>query len=336
MKKFFALLLSAATLCAALSVSACAEKENTVYTVYAPDGAPALALASAIAEKDDSFEYHVVASSTIAAQVTGEAPAADFCVLPVNMAASKLGDGASYKLLGTVTNGNMYFLSTGENPVLTAENLSSLEGKTVGVVQLGNVPGLTLQATLSAKGVEYAVLGNDGQAQADKVNLKGIQDAASGVTPAGGCDYYLCPEPAASAKIRGTATAAKPFFLAGSLQELYGEGGYPQAVLVAKNSVIEENKAAAEKLISYFAKSADFLKNTEAATVVSLLEGTYEAGFTPSLNAKNLTADVIAGCSVKFTPAGECKARVNAFLAELIAVNPQFTTTVADAFYYEA
>lgn len=55
---------------------------------------------------------------------------------------------------------------------------------------------------------------------------------------------------------------------------------------------------------------------------------------TPSLNAKNLTAAVIANCSVRFTAAQACKATVNAFLQELIAVNPAFTTTVADAFYY--
>ena len=180
-----------------------AESSNS-YTVYAPDGAPALSLVNAIKESTGTtFEYHVVAANTIAAQVTGENPAADFCILPVNAAAKVLGNGQKYKMLGTVTNGNMYFLGAGEQTTLTSENLATaLKGKTIGVVQLANVPGLTLRCVLEAYGIEYVILGNDTQAtDSNKVYLKAIQDAASGVTPAGGCDYYLCPEPAASAKV---------------------------------------------------------------------------------------------------------------------------------------
>ena len=180
-----------------------AESQGT-YKVYAPDGAPALSLANAIKESaGGTFEYHVVAANTIAAQVTGENPIADFCVLPVNAAAKLLGAGTVYQMLGTVTNGNMYFLGAGEQTKLTSENLAStLKGKTIGVVQLANVPGLTLRCVLEAYGMEYVILGNDTQAtDPNKVYLKAVQDAATGVTPAGGCDYYLCPEPAASAKV---------------------------------------------------------------------------------------------------------------------------------------
>ena len=174
------------------------------YKVYAPDGAPALSLANAIHESTgNTFEYHIVAADTIKAQVTGASPAADFCVLPVNMAANILGEGTTYQMLGTVTNGNMYFLGAGEQTTLTSANLAAaLKGKTIGVVQLANVPGLTLRCVLEANGIDYAILGNDTQAtDPNKVYLKAIQDAAAGVTPAGGCDYYLCPEPAASAKV---------------------------------------------------------------------------------------------------------------------------------------
>ena len=306
-----------------------------VYTVYAPDGAPALALANAIDKTEETFEYHIVASSTIAAQVTGSDPAADFCVLPVNAAAKLLGTGETYKLLGTVTNGNMYFLTTGDNAPVTKESLSSLTGKTVGVVQLSNVPGLTFQAALKAAGVSYQTLTSETQPASDKVNLKPIQDASSGVTPAGGCDYYLCPEPAASAKVKGTASSPDPLKPAGSLQAIYGEGeGYPQAVLVAKTEVIASDAAAVGAMIGYMEGSAQFLANTPAADVVALLDGKYTEGMTPSLNANNLTDEVIANCSVRFTAAQDCKTAVNAFLAELIAIDPAFTSAVADAFYY--
>lgn len=353
MKKFFAIGTALVMSAALLAFGACANGNEdttgddngttggdnnttteTSYDVYAPDGAPALALANAIQEQGDGtkFDFHIVASDTIAAQVTGEDPAADFCVLPVNVAAKLLGQGDIYQMLGTVTNGNMYFLTTGDNAVLTSENLSTLVGKTVGVVQLTNVPGLTLQVVLEKYDLDVNILGNDGEVSSTAVNLRAFD--ATNVTPAGGCDYYLCPEPAAMTKINGTALTANPFKAAGSLQELYGENGYPQAVMVAKTDVIESDEAAVDTMISYMEGSAEYLASADATAVVDALAPFYTEGMTPSLNAKNLTAAVIANCSVRFTAAQACKATVNAFLQELIAVNPAFTTTVADAFYY--
>ena len=335
MKKFLATAIALTIGAAACVFTACAgENDDGTYTVYAPDGAPALALANAVNEDDDRYDFRIVASNAITAQVQGEEPAADFCILPVNVAAKLLGKWETYQMLGTVTNGNMYLLTTGDNPEITTDNLSTLVGKTVGVVQLNNVPGLTFQAVLSRNDIDYQILGNDVEAASDKVNLQAFADAST-VTPASGCDYYLCPEPAATGKINGTASSANPFKLAGSLQTLYdGENGYPQAVLVAKTSVIEEAKSVVDTFITYMEGSADFLASASAADVVALLEDCYTEGMTPSLNANNLNVTVIANCSVYFTAAQDCKSRVNAFLAELIDLNAEFTSAVSDSFYY--
>lgn len=125
-----------------------------------PDGAPALSLVNAVSKEDSHFDYHVVDSATIQTYVTGNRPTADFCVLPVNAASKLLGNGETYQMLGTVTNGNLYFLSTGDNAVLSADNLSSLAGKRIGVIQLTNVPGLTLQVVLKQAGIEYTIESN--------------------------------------------------------------------------------------------------------------------------------------------------------------------------------
>ena len=308
------------------------------YSVYAPDGAPALALVNAIEDGSDAFEYYVVDSSTIQTYVTGAEPAADFCILPVNAASKILGTGTVYQMLGTVTNGNLFFLSAEDNEDLTQDNLSTLVGKSVGVVQLPNVPGLTLQAVLNKYGIDYQIVGNDGEKAEDKVNLIAFDPA--NVTPAGGCDYYLCPEPAASTKIKGTASAAKPFRMAGDLQELYGgEEGYPQAVLVAKKSVLEGDKAdkdVVKTMLSYMEESGTYLETVTPETVLSSLEGVRTEGLSASFNANNLTSEVIANCSVRFTTASACKQRVNAFLEELIAVNESAAKAVSDAFFYNA
>ena len=325
---------------AALGLAACKQDADTTktYSVYAPDGAPALALVNAIEDKAEKFEYHVVDSSTIQTYVTGEEPKADFCILPVNAASKILGTGTVYQMLGTVTNGNLFFLSAEDNEDLTQDNLSTLVGKSVGVVQLPNVPGLTLQAVLNKYGIDYQIVGNDGEKAEDKVNLIAFDPA--NVTPAGGCDYYPCPEPAASTKIKGTASTAKPFRMAGDLQELYGgEEGYPQAVLVAKKAVLEGDKTdkdVVKTMLSYMKESGTYLETVTPETVLSALDGVRTEGLSASFNANNLTKEVIANCSVRFTTASACKQRVNAFLEELIAVNESAAKAVSDAFFYNA
>ena len=330
----------AATVCAAalFAAAGCGDDGSKAkeYSVYCPDGAPALSLLNGLSKKDGTYEYHVIASATVQAQVTGENPAADFCVLPLNLASKLLGTGSVYQMLGTVTNGNLFFLTTGENAVLTSENLNTLVGKTVGAVQLTNVPGLTLQATLSLYRIPYQTIESlQADKAADKVNLLQMGTDASNVTPVFGCDYYLCPEPAVTAKIKGTANSAKPFKLAGNLQTLYGgENGYPQAVLVAKKSVIQEDGESVEKLVSYFKGNAEYLANAETANILSLLDGVRTAGLAPAFNQNNLNETVIANCSVRYTEAKDCKSAVNEFLTKLIAVNPAAAATVSDGFYY--
>lgn len=334
MKKKIAL-LAAAVICGAciFGGTACGDDDKSrqkhdVFSVYAPDGAPALSLVNAISQNDEDFEYHIVDSNLIQAQVTGRTPKADFCILPLNLASKLLGNGENYEMLGTVTNGNLYFLKTaGES--ITPENIQTvLGGKTVGVVQLPNVPGLTLQAVLKDYGIDYQIIASkEAEKAADKVNLLAMD--VGNVTPVYGCDYYLCPEPAASTKISKTS-----FVMAGDLQELYGENGYPQAVLVAKKTVISEHESAVQKMISYMEGSGEYLESAQPATVLSLLDGKRTEGLTPMFDANNLSGEVIHNCSVRFTLAQTAKSTVNLFLEKLIAVNAQAASTVSDEFFY--
>ncbi len=340
MKRLFAGIAACVLLCtAAVGFAACEKEKPSELNVYAPDGAPALALLNAIAEEEkleeSNFDFDIVSADTIVAKVTGNNPVADICVLPVNAAAKVLGKGTVYQMLGTVTQGNLFFLSTGET-ALTKENLKTeLTGKKVGVVQLGNVPGLTLRAVLGDYEASYQVIESvQAEAAADKVNLVALKDATE-VTPAFGCDYYLCPEPAATTKVKGTASAPKPLHLAGDLQKLYGKGnGYPQAAVVAKKSVITDRAADLNTFLGYLKGSENFLKTVTPETVLHLLEEEREDGLQPTFNAQNLNATVIANCSVRFIASEDCKAQVTAFLQKLIGVQADSTALPQDAFFY--
>ena len=156
MKRKISLVLAGLTLVAGLAVG-CKENQDEI-TIYMPDGAPALALAQLMAEdkEDDGVTYNVVSATMITSKVTNEdnAKNADLCVMPVTAASKLLGNGERYKMLGVVTHGNLYLVAKNGTP-LTAENMSALQGKTVGVLQINEVPGLTLKTVLNKYGLTY-------------------------------------------------------------------------------------------------------------------------------------------------------------------------------------
>ena len=79
---------------------------------------------------------------------------ADICVLPVSVAVKLLGNAKNYKLVGTLTHGNLYLLSkNGEQ--ISADNIEKLKGSTVGVVNLAAVPGLTFKVILQSHGIGF-------------------------------------------------------------------------------------------------------------------------------------------------------------------------------------
>ena len=133
MKKIIIALMCAAAFClSALGLSACGNKTNGSITVYAPDGAPALALARLMSGETDFVErvsYKIVSSEEISSSVTynDESKNADMCILPVNTASKLVGNGQRYKMLGTVTHGNLYIVAGKDKPTVTADNAASTQ-----------------------------------------------------------------------------------------------------------------------------------------------------------------------------------------------------------------
>ncbi len=306
--------------------------------VYAPDGAPALALARLMGEEmqfGGKVSYHVVNANAIQTYVTGEAPQAELCVLPVNAAAKALGSGETYQMLGTVTHGNIFILSNTQKTALTAENIKEqLEGKVVGCIQLENFVGFALQIVLDRYDIEYAVIEDPEKPAESGVSLVNISNPATQITGTATYDYMVAAEPVVSAKTGAVETLET----VGDLQALYGEEGYPQAVLVAKTEFIAENGEAVEAFIEAVEENASWLTAdaTDAADIVEAVSSHLPEGATPTFNAQNLTKTVIGNCAVRFESAASCKERVKAFLAEITAVAPAMQLNVADAFFYEA
>ena len=335
MKKIFALMLSVLLLAFGVVFFSACGKDESVIDVYMPDGAPALSMAQLMSEENDfdaNVQYHVVNANTIQTYVTGENPDAELCVLPVNAAAQALGNGTAYRMLGTVTHGNIFIISETSSDTLTVETLNTLVGKKIGCIQLNSFVGLVLKMVLADNEIEYTVIEDASQATADKVNLLNISDPSTQIVAGAPHDFIVAAEPVVSAK----TNAIKTFSIVGNLQTLYGEGGYPQAVLVAKTSLIEENADLVETFTQAVISNAEWLKaeTTSSDTIVSAIQSHLPEGQSPTFNAKNLSKTVIENCAIRFERAAECKDSVQSFLSKLSSVSGGVTFTMADSFFY--
>lgn len=325
MKKI-ALVIAAAIAASVFGFSGC-KKDREALDVYMPDGAPALALGLPMYEdgQEDGVEYHVVAATTVQTYVTGKEPKAEVCVLPINLAAKLLGEGDVYKLAGLVTHGNMYFLSS-NGVVYNQQNFSALLGKTVGVVQLDNVPGLTLKAALNRLGIAYNDLSNGASPREDAINLRAANPAALS-----GGDLYMLPSPEADWRAANT-----DFNLAGSLQELYGgEDGYPQAAIVVKNSVLEEHSAWVQELLSKIERTPEWLQTAEKAVIANAVQAHLDEGLTPKFTADTLTDTAIAHSGIALQRMdGGAVAAVESFLREIVQIDASKAAIPSQGFYW--
>ncbi len=320
----------ACLLAGALSIAGAAgcKEENDDLTVYMPDGAPALALAGVMAAdtEGDGISYRIVSPTEIASRVTykKESKNADLCVLPVTAASKLLGDGERYTLLGTVTHGNLYLIAKNGQKI---EDLQTLKGKTVGVLKINDVPGLTLKTVLQKAGVPFTELSQGETLDPNKVNLLAMAEASQvGVLEA---DYYLLAEPAVTAQV------AKGYAPVGDLQALYGgERGYPQAVLVAKNEVVEERgewlAAWTESL-----EDASWLTAASGEEILDVLNAHLEdKTAASSWKAAQLNPTTISRCGIRFAYAATEREEITDFLEELMRVNPSATASPAEGFFW--
>ena len=308
--------------------TACGEEENfDIVNVYMPDGAPALALAGLMAGDTDAdrLEYCVVNPIKIQSMVTGEN--ADVCILPLSAATKFLGDGETYQMLGTVTHGNLYLISRADTTIYDAENLGGLIGKKVGVLQLASTPGLAVKTALTRCGVPFAENG----VAADKVNLVSMSGEADiALLEEGGVEHFIMAEPEV------TALKRQGFSVIGNVQELYGENGYPQAVMVAKRALIEEDEVFVRAFMQNVQTSVEWAKTASGADIVAAVTAHLEnENYATKLDATSLLRGVVARCGVRFENAAESKADVLEFLQAAGELNPNLATLPQDGFFFE-
>lgn len=253
--------------------------------LYVPDGAPVLAVAEFIAEKDTlmvggyKIVVNIVPASQIAKYMAEES--GDIVIMPANAGMNLVSKGAAYDFVCSNTRGILYMLSKTEG-VVTPDDLA---GKTVGCIGQGAVPEYALMTILEANGL------------ADSVEVEFFTDGAAvqAALTAGVIDYGIVGEPAA------TAGASKGFFTVMDIQAEFNaatnsESGFPMSSTFVKSALAEEDGFTAA-LVEAFESNVQYITEN-AAGMTALLQGAGSTSTYPPTSIPRCNVGVYTGADV--------------------------------------
>lgn len=302
-------------------------------SIYAPEGAPALALGYALENfktfefGDDSYsnKYTVVSASDISGVVTSGT--ADVAVMPINAAANLYTKNSAYVALSVVTHGNLYVIGRGVN------SLDELKGRVLGVIGNGNVPDLVLRALLNESGIEFV---RSDTAVEGAVALRYYADGSAviGAIKSGIIDIALMAEPAVSTAVKATSTS-----ICIDIQKEWGAAfggtGFPQAALIAKKTFADANGEYLSALVDAIEKNDEYAGDNLDAVKANVAAVRAE-GVVSSLD--NMDAESFERSNVYTKSAASSREEIEALLNGFIALSteeqPILTALPNDGFYY--
>ena len=330
MKKTMAKILAVlASVMLALSFAACGNNtDKTKVKVYMPDGAPAIALAAFMANNYDNTDFTIVNANTIAAHVAGKTADADLAIMPINAAATLYNKGNDIVMLTVNTHGNLFIVGDGGNITL-----SSLVGKRLGVIGMGNVPDQVLRMLLDRSSIKYEV---SDTAVDGKVALRYADDGGTllPLLKQGVVDYALLPEPAATTAV-WNLNKSIVLDIQSAWNTKFGFE-YPQACLVARGEFVDNNKAYVDKFINDL-KAYDGWAENNPDKAFAALESHMEDGVTSSF--KTLNKGMVERCNIRTDYADDAKIYCEQYFVLLTTFETGTGTTAldkipSDGFYY--
>ena len=303
MKKLIAIMLS---LMMVFGMVCMAAGEGS-FTLTAPSGAPAIAVAQLAQENPENYTF--IAADTIAAAFASAD--SDFIIAPINAGAKLFKAGKStYKLAAVITWGNLVFASQKEN-----FQLSDINGAKVTLFGENTINASIALYILEQEGivpetVEYLA----GAAQTQQLL---VSDPEA---------IVLTAEPAVTAAKMKFDTV-QPYPIKDELTRILGRDGYAQAGLFVKAETLEADPEGVKAYLESVKTAADATE-TDAEAVAKA------AVALEILPNEKVAVAAIPGCSIKYVPALEAKEMVE-FTANIDL--SQFGGELpADDFYYGA
>lgn len=229
----------------------------------APNGVPATAISKMIKENiqvDNKYNisYSIEnTSETLATAVMKGEP--DIAIVPSNLAVQAYNKGIGYKLVGTTGLGALYLISI-EGEI----SINDLSGREVYNIGNGLTPDIVFKAILEESDIENVSLSYVG----------GPTELAPAIL-GGKAKYAVVPEPALTTILNKNPDIK----VIGSLNDLWKEkfkskGGFPQASLIVKEDLINEDKDFINKLTEGISNSINWVnENNKDAAIYSIDNG---------------------------------------------------------------
>ena len=295
----------------------CGCGQSSSIVVYMPDGAPSLSLVSLMAQDykigGHNTDYTIVSSERIGGFVASKQ--ADLAVLPTNLASKLCGD--DYQILSVMTTGNLYLVGK------QGSSINDVIGHNLSVINLNNVPGLTVKLMLNELGIPYS----EGQQTEGNIKLVGATaNEIIGGFMSGKIEFAVVAEPAVSMmlnKVNGLQVI-------NSIQRLVGN--YPQSVLVIKKGIFKNKEV--QELYNELLENETYLQNN-LGNVYNVITAHLQKGVVTSFKEDLINEDLIMRCNVNISLAIEEKDTINNYINNLINISNNSANVLTDEVYYE-
>ena len=230
--------------------------EKAVVKFIFPDGLPALAVLgmySGDKQFEDSVKIEYEKSATVETLVgsllTGDENI--IAIVPSSLAAQLYNKNMGYKILGTVSWGSLYLVSS-EN----AKGLEDLKNKKIGIIGRGQTPDIVFRSILSKNNINPESL---------DLEYFGSGTELANAVAAGKIKTAVLPEPAASVLMKKNADVKIMLSLNDEWKKLYSNRyGFPQAALIVRKEVLEKYPDIAEKLVKELEEQEKWLRGEES------------------------------------------------------------------------
>lgn len=302
----------------------CKDKETT-YTMYVPDGAPLLAVATIAKDGAElggkKVSVNKVTGTEILPDILAKKP--DIALAPINVCAQGYNSiGGEYVLCGVAVWGLNFIVSKDEGKT----SLADFKGETIYAFQEAGTPGLTLKALLEMYGVEYNVLADGDSPESDKINILFLPQPAD-VRTALTAGYNnvvarhgLLSEPLVTAMTM--QSVAKSTIDTQKLWKDITGGSYPQVGLIVRKSIIENDKEGVKEFVDYVLSQSQYVRENPAE-IATIAKETLESSGLPAANVcENFIASERGQAAFSFGKIADCKGAVEAYIAKLVEMKP--------------
>ena len=254
------------------NVSNVSDEKATVKFIF-PDGLPALSVLGMYSE-NKQFEDNVnikYEKAATAETLTGSLLTEDdniIAIVPSSLAAQLYNKNMGYKILGTVSWGSLYLVSSED-----ISGLADLKNKKTGIIGRGQTPDIVFRNILSKNNIDVESL---------YLEYFSSGTELANALAAGKIKTAVLSEPAASILLKKNTDIKMILSLNEEWKKLYSNKyGFPQATLIAKEGVMKKYPDIAEKLAAEFEEQnkwligeenkEEFLKKAELSIPAALL-----------------------------------------------------------------